>query len=613
MQPVQSGDPEVVGPYRVLGRLGSGGMGRVFLGRSPGGATVAVKLVHPHFAHDDEFRTRFRREVEAARRVGGAWTAPVLDAGPDDDVPWVATGYVAGPSLSDAVAEHGPLPEETLRPMGAGLAEALAAVHGLGLVHRDVKPSNVLLTLDGPRLIDFGIARATDGTASLTASGASVGSPGYMSPEQILGRPVTGEGDVFSLGAVLVFAATGQSPFPGDSAPTLLYLVVHEEPQLHGLTGELADLALACLAKDPAARPAPAEVVGRLTAGGEAAHLVRPGWLPPPVTEQISRRAVELLAMEAQPAAAPERRNDGLPSGPVPLQQAEYGPGAFGPPPVLDGTAPGAGAAGAAGPPTPPGATPPGGPGAGTAGAGTAGATPGGPAAGGAAAFGAAAATAPERRAEVGLRSRRFSCTLVLSVAGALAALMLGLFFVPGLLDGDEKGSQAGDTPTGAAADGGGTGGGTGGGSETTGGGTGGDTGEESESPSQEPTGAAVDGVPEKFAGGWKGEVIQEDGVPNGDVSVEIKQGGKGEYVAYFDYSLYDVAHCYSRAKLTAATDTTLTLHEEDDPARENSEGVCAPGESTVTLTHKGGTTVEYRSDAEASGNPRATLTKGSG
>ncbi|WP_225796537.1 serine/threonine-protein kinase [Streptomyces aculeolatus] len=595
MQPVQSGDPEAVGPYRVLGRLGSGGMGRVFLGRSPGGATVAVKVVHPHFAHDDEFRTRFRREVEAARRVGGAWTAPVLDAGPDDDVPWVATGYVAGPSLSDAVAEHGPLPEETLRPMGAGLAEALAAVHGLGLVHRDVKPSNVLLTLDGPRLIDFGIARATDGTASLTASGASVGSPGYMSPEQILGRPVTGAGDVFSLGAVLVFAATGRSPFPGDSAPTLLYLVVHEEPQLHGLTGELRDLALACLSKDPAARPEPAELVRGLTEGGEAAHLVRPGWLPPPVTEQISRRAVELLAMEAQPAAAPERRTDGPPSGPVPLQSAEYGPGTFGPPPVLDGTAAGSGAPGTPGTgmPAPDGATPPGGAGSGAGAAGGAG-------------FGAVAATAPERRAEVGLRSRRFSCTLVLSVAGALAALMIGLFFIPGLLDGGAENSQAGDTPTRGAVDSGGNG------NEENNGGTGGsDSG--TESPSEEPTGAAADGVPEKFAGGWKGEIVQENGVPNGSVSVEIKEGGKGEYVAYFDYSVYDVAHCYSRAKLTAATDTTLTLHEEDDPARENTEGLCAPGESTVTLTHKGGETVEYRSDADASGNPRSTLSKDPG
>ncbi|MFF0723720.1 serine/threonine-protein kinase [Streptomyces sp. NPDC004134] len=600
MQPAQSGDPGVVGPYRVLGRLGSGGMGRVFLGRSPGGATVAVKVVHPHFAHDEEFRTRFRREVEAARRVGGAWTAPVLDAGPDDDLPWVATGYVAGPSLSDAVAEHGPLPGETLRPLGAGLAEALAAVHGLGLVHRDVKPSNVLLTLDGPRLIDFGIARATDGTASLTASGASVGSPGYMSPEQILGRPVTGAGDVFSLGAVLVFAATGRSPFPGDSAPTLLYLVVHEKPQLHGLTGELGELALACLSKEPAARPGPAELVERLTAGGEAAHLVRPGWLPPPVTEQISRRAVELLAMEAHPAAAPERRDDGLPSGPVPLQQAEYGPGAFGPPPVLDGTAAGAGSgpwvkdaqAAAAG------ATPPGGPGAGAAGA----------------ALGAVAATPPERRAEVGLRSRRFSCTLVLSVAGVLAALVLGLFLVPGLLgdDGAADRPQAQDTTGGSSAGNGNHGGNDSGNEDGGSGGSGGDSGAATDSPFPDPT-ERVDLVSERFLGTWNGEVIQDDGVPNGSVTVEIEEGGKGEYVAYFDYSLYDVAHCYSRAKLTHATGETLLLREEDDPSRKNSEGVCAPGTSEVTLMHKGGTTLEYRSDAEASGNPRATLRKDGG
>ncbi|WP_153176019.1 serine/threonine-protein kinase, partial [Streptomyces sp. E2N171] len=227
MRPLDMDEPTVVGPYRLLGRLGSGGMGRVYLGRSAGGRTVAVKIVHPHFALDEEFRARFRREVDAARRVGGAWTAPVLDADPDARVPWVATAYAAGPSLTAAVTELGPLPEHTVRTLGAGLAEALAAVHGLGLVHRDVKPSNVLLTLDGPLLIDFGIARAIGGTsrtksgestASLTSTGVSIGSPGYMSPEQILGKGVTGAADVFSLGAVLAYAATGAPPFPGDSS-----------------------------------------------------------------------------------------------------------------------------------------------------------------------------------------------------------------------------------------------------------------------------------------------------------------------------------------------------------------------------------------------------------
>ncbi|MFF7795314.1 protein kinase [Streptomyces sp. NPDC007991] len=298
MRPLEADEPSVVGPYRLLGRLGSGGMGRVYLGRSAGGRTVAVKIVHPHFALDEEFRARFRREVAAARRVGGAWTAPVLDADPDARVPWVATAYAAGPSLSAAVTEGGALPAHTVRVLGAGLAEALAAVHELGLVHRDVKPSNVLLTLDGPLLIDFGIARATDGTASLTSTGVSIGSPGYMSPEQILGKGVTGAADVFSLGAVLTYAATGEPPFPGDSSAALLYKVVHEEPELGDLDGPLRELTAACLAKDPDTRPAPAELARRLAPEG-AARLVADGWLPGTLVEQVSRGAVRLLNLEA--------------------------------------------------------------------------------------------------------------------------------------------------------------------------------------------------------------------------------------------------------------------------------------------------------------------------
>ncbi|WP_144401541.1 serine/threonine-protein kinase, partial [Streptomyces nodosus] len=352
MQPLEAGEPGEVGPYRLLGRLGSGGMGRVYLGRSAGGRTVAVKIVHPHFALDEEFRARFRREVDAARRVGGAWTAPVLDADPDAPVPWVATGYAAGPSLTAAVTEVGPLPLPSVRALGAGLAEALTAVHGLGLVHRDVKPSNILLTLDGPLLIDFGIARATDGTASLTSTGVSIGSPGYMSPEQILGKGVTGAADVFSLGAVLAYAANGEPPFPGDSSAALLYKVVHEEPELGPLTGELRDLVAACLAKDPAARPAPAEVAGRLAPQG-AARLVAGGWLPGPLVEQVSRKAVQLLNLEAgeaersgpvafsrvsvaeEPTAAAEP--EGAPSGGA---SARVPGGVFGPPPAMSTPAP---------------------------------------------------------------------------------------------------------------------------------------------------------------------------------------------------------------------------------------------------------------------------------
>ncbi|MYR00950.1 protein kinase, partial [Streptomyces sp. SID6139] len=328
MQPLAGDEPAAIGPYRLLGRLGAGGMGRVYLGRSAGGRTVAVKIVHPQFALDEEFRARFRREVEAARRVGGAWTAPVLDADPDAPVPWVATAYAAGPSLAAAVSDAGPLPEHTVRALAAGLAEALAAVHALGLVHRDVKPSNVLLTLDGPLLIDFGIARATDGTASLTATGASVGSPGYMAPEQILGAGVLGAADVFSLGAVLTYAATGQAPFPGDSSAALLYKVVHEEPELGPLSGELRSVAAACLAKDPSARPAPAEVGHRLAPEG-AARLVSGGWLPGPLVEQVSRSAVQLLNLDA---------GDSVRSGPVAfdgLSVGGTGAGGFGPAPVM--------------------------------------------------------------------------------------------------------------------------------------------------------------------------------------------------------------------------------------------------------------------------------------
>ncbi|WAU79073.1 serine/threonine-protein kinase [Streptomyces sp. Qhu-G9] len=302
MRPLEVDEPTVVGPYRLLGRLGSGGMGRVYLGRSAGGRTVAVKIVHPHFALDEEFRARFRREVEAARRVGAAYTAPVLDADPDASVPWVATGYAAGPTLTAAVADSGALADHSVRVLGAGLAEALSAVHGLGLVHRDVKPSNVLLTLDGPLLIDFGIARATDGTASLTSTGVSIGSPGYMSPEQILGKGVTGAADVFSLGAVLAYAATGSSPFPGDSSAALLYKVVHEEPELGALSGELREAVAGCLAKDPSARPTPGALATALAPEG-AARLVAAGWLPGPLVEQVSRSAVRLLNLEATETA----------------------------------------------------------------------------------------------------------------------------------------------------------------------------------------------------------------------------------------------------------------------------------------------------------------------
>ncbi|WP_327678710.1 serine/threonine-protein kinase [Kitasatospora sp. NBC_00458] len=302
MQPLAADDPRQVGEYRLLRQLGAGGMGRVYLGRTTGGRTVAVKVVRRDLAGDPEFRARFRQEVAAARRVSGTWTAPVLDADTEGGHPWVATGYVAGPALTAAVREFGPLPEPAVRTLGVGLAEALAHVHGLGLVHRDVKPSNVLLTLDGPRLIDFGIARALDATTALTQSGQVFGSPGFMSPEQANGLPAGPAGDVFSLGAVLAYAATGTMPFgSGVSAPVLLYRVLHEEPDISGLAGPLHAIVRDCLAKDPAARPTPGQLRERLDGDGTAAARLGHGdWLPTALAAAVGRSAVQLLDLEGE-------------------------------------------------------------------------------------------------------------------------------------------------------------------------------------------------------------------------------------------------------------------------------------------------------------------------
>ncbi|WP_051969962.1 serine/threonine-protein kinase [Kitasatospora azatica] len=308
MEPLESDDPRQVGGYRLLRRLGAGGMGRVYLGRTAGGRTVAVKLVRGELAEDGEFRARFRREVEAARRVGGRWTAPVLDADTESRHPWVATGYVAGPTLGAAVREHGPLPPDSVAALGTGLAQALVAVHGLGLVHRDVKPSNVMLTLDGPLLIDFGIARALDaGSTKLTQSGYAIGSPGFMSPEQARGEPTGPAGDVFSVGAVLAYAGTGIAPFgEGISAAGMLYRLLYEEPELGALDPQLRVVVQRCLVKDPEQRLTPAQLRDWLDAGGAATAVLgrASGWLPPAVSAAVGRRAVELLALDGGPAPA---------------------------------------------------------------------------------------------------------------------------------------------------------------------------------------------------------------------------------------------------------------------------------------------------------------------
>lgn len=260
MKPLQPEQSHPIGHYRPLVLLGEGAMGQVFLCLGQDGRVAAVKRIHPSFSKDDGFRVRFRQEVEASRRVSGAYTAAVMDADPDAEAPWLASVYVAGPSLRDAIDAAGPLPVQSMRRLIAGLATALSDVHRAGLIHRDLKPGNVLLTSDGPRVIDFGIARAAEG-AEFTSTGTVVGSPAYMSPEQAEGKDLTAASDVFSLGALLVMAATGQGPFTGTTAAQTLYNVVHEPPQLDGVPPEIRPAIEACLARDPGARPTPAQLL----------------------------------------------------------------------------------------------------------------------------------------------------------------------------------------------------------------------------------------------------------------------------------------------------------------------------------------------------------------
>ncbi|MFE3742667.1 DUF4328 domain-containing protein [Streptomyces sp. NPDC059134] len=306
MDALEPGDPERIGTYRLLGRLGEGGMGRVYLARSDRGRTVAVKTVREELARTPAFRQRFAQEVKAAQRVGGEWTAPVLDADVQAPVPWLATGYVAGPSLTDVVhQQYGPLPPASLEVLAVGLLRALKAIHGAGLVHRDLKPSNVLVTIDGPRVIDFGIARALDAATQsvggLTGPGAVLGSPGFMSPEQVRGEEVSYASDVFCLGAVLAYAATGRTPFgTGDSgAHALLFRIATEEPDLSGIAAPWYGLIASCLEKEPGKRPTPDELLAAVEElpGADATSVG--AWLPGEVLAALGRHAVQLLDHEA--------------------------------------------------------------------------------------------------------------------------------------------------------------------------------------------------------------------------------------------------------------------------------------------------------------------------
>ncbi|WP_371653529.1 MULTISPECIES: serine/threonine-protein kinase [unclassified Streptomyces] len=327
MDDLVAGDPSHIGPFRLLGRLGAGGTGRVYLARSAGGRAVAVKLVREVHAQRAAFRSRFAQEVAAARQVNGAWTAHVLDADATAEIPWVATAYVAGPSLRDVVdRDFGPLPEPSLLVLADRLALALTDIHSAGLVHRDLKPSHVLLAMDGPRVIDFGIAGAVAALSEsdMAGTGVIVGSPGFMSPEQIQGKPVTPAGDVFCLGAVLAYAATGRMAFglPDSGLGMMLFRVVHEEPDLVGVPASLLPVVRACLHKDPERRPTPEQLAGHLATNGGPGH----SWLPPEVLAQVAGHAAEL-------------RESGIPRGhrrqyPLPVPEDGYRPDPPPPPPA---------------------------------------------------------------------------------------------------------------------------------------------------------------------------------------------------------------------------------------------------------------------------------------
>ncbi|MFF2191984.1 serine/threonine-protein kinase [Streptomyces sp. NPDC058157] len=659
MHPLEAGEPRTIGAYRLLGRLGAGGMGRVYLGRSAGGRTVAVKVVHPHFASDAEFRIRFRREVEAARRVGGEWTAPVLDADPEAAVPWVATGYVAGPSLDRAVAGHGPLPEGSVRAVGGGLARALVAVHGLGLVHRDVKPSNVMLTLDGPRLIDFGIARATDGTASLTSTGVSIGSPGYMAPEQILGKGVTGASDVFSLGAVLAFAATGRPPFSGDNSATLLYKVVHEPPELDAVpAGELRELIASCLAKAASERPSPGDLAAAL--GGA---LGAPGWLPAPLVEEASRAAVALLDLDADAAeggggagASGGRGAAGFPgagagaagagSGSWPGSGsgsgsgsdgrgghgagygagyggepgsgdgsghgfgAGYGPGtvsASGPVPFAQGSYGGPAGVGFGTPDasygTPPGYAGNAGPyGSGGPGTGGSGGGPYGPGTGGGV-YGAPTETAgggagvPQPRTAPG--GERGGVTLSAAGRRFSCTLVLGaaaaLVALSGGLYGMGLLPGQGDTRDAAV------------GRPPAAASTPGADASAPRPSASTPKGSRKD-VPEQFIGTWKGTVSTTIKATT-EFEITIKAGGVGEVVAR-DKSILPVlgADCSGDWRLVSATDGSLVL--DSSVGTNPAPGICSGGSADERLTLNPGGTLHYRSGDRGAGNPEGDLVR---
>jgi serine/threonine protein kinase len=352
-RPLDDSDPTTVASYRLAARLGSGGMGTVYLSYTPGGHPIALKTIRPELSEDPEFRRRFRQEVQAAQRVQGLYTAPVIDYDTEGDRPWLATAYVPGPSLHSAVAEHGALPVTSVLLLLAGVAEALKVIHAAGVVHRDLKPTNVLLTSDGPRVIDFGIARAADATA-LTGTGVSIGTPAFMSPEQAAGKPITPASDVFALGQVAAYAGRGSGAYGDGPSHAVLYRIVHEKPDLSGLPGELRFVER-CLAKNPEDRPSPEEVIA-LCQEASPEPLVQSGsWLPEAIGADITRRvsaSAELLAAGSKAAEPPTRVSPPVPPT-APVTQQDVGAAGRATPPVHAAPTMHAGRAAPATPPAP--------------------------------------------------------------------------------------------------------------------------------------------------------------------------------------------------------------------------------------------------------------------
>jgi serine/threonine protein kinase len=357
-------DPRVIGEYRLRAQLGAGGMGRVYLGLSPAGRAVAIKVVNPDLAGDAEFLHRFAQEVAAARAVSGIYTAPVVASGLDERPPWLATAFVPGPSLDQVVGENGPLPEPALWPLLAGLTEAMAAIHACGVVHRDLKPANVLLATDGPRVIDFGISRATDGTM-LTAAGVVFGTPGFMSPEQAEGKPAGPASDMFALGCVIAYAATGAGPFGTGTAAAVLYRVVHAEAALDAVPPALREVVSGCLAKDPAARPTPAALAAAIADRYHGTGPSAVAFWPRPVANVIGAYQARLeqqtrgssgpteefsWASAAHPATTPATPS-GLAGAGNPQSQRYPSPQGYGPPQSYPQPQGYSGAQGSSGPP----------------------------------------------------------------------------------------------------------------------------------------------------------------------------------------------------------------------------------------------------------------------